>query len=177
AHDADPAVQDVTDPAGVGGDVIVGTPAYFAPEIARGHAPTTASDVFSLGAAIYTAIEGLPPFGVDEDHAVVLQNVARGEVTAPLSSHPAMGVVLAMLEPEPSRRPSMAEVRDRLALVAAGDDLDPEVVLTSPLLAPDGRIPVWVRKAGGIRQRSKAVPGSTVGGLIAVRHATPLDQV
>ncbi|WP_268968353.1 serine/threonine-protein kinase [Tomitella gaofuii] len=165
------------DPAGVGEDVIVGTPAYFAPEIARGHTPTTSSDVFSLGAAVYTAIEGLPPFGVDEDHAVVLHNVARGEVTAPLSEHPAMGVVLAMLEPDPARRPTMAEARDRLAHVAAGDELDPGLMLTSPLLAPDGRIPVWVRRAGGIRQRSKAVPGSTVGGLLAVQHATPLDQV
>ncbi|GAA4807827.1 serine/threonine-protein kinase [Tomitella cavernea] len=171
------AVAGFPDPAGVGEDVIVGTPAYFAPEIARGHTPTTSSDVFSLGAALYTAIEGLPPFGVDEDHAVVLHNVARGEVTAPLSEHPAMGVVLAMLEPDPARRPTMAEARDRLAHVAAGDELDPGLMLTSPLLAPDGRIPVWVRRAGGIRQRSKAVPGSTVGGLIAVQHATPLDQV
>ncbi|MDN5760046.1 MAG: serine/threonine protein kinase, partial [Tomitella sp.] len=169
--------DDGLDPAGVGADVIVGTPAFFAPEVARGHTPLPASDVFSLGATLYTAIEGLPPFGVDADHAVVLHNVARGEVQAPLSEHPAMAVVLAMLEPDPERRPTMTEARDTLAVVAAGDELDPAVVLDSPLLAPDGRIPVWVRRAGGIRQRSKAVPGSTVGGLIAVQHATPLSQV
>ncbi len=168
---------DQPDPAGVGADVIVGTPAYFAPEIARGHEPTPASDVFSLGAALYTAIEGLPPFGVDEDHSVVLHNVARGEINAPHSEHPAMGVVLAMLHPDPTRRPTMDDARDSLARVAAGTELDPAIVLRSPLLAADGRIPVWVRKAGGIRQRSKAIPGSTVGGLIAVPHATPLSEV
>src|SRR5699024_566468 len=37
--------------------------------------------------------------------------------------------------------------------------------------------PVWVRKAGGTLRRTAAVPGSTVGGLVAVQHSTPLSQV
>lgn len=165
------------DPSGAGPDVIVGTPAFFAPEIARGYEPTAASDVFSLGAAIYTAVEGVPPFGVDEDHAVVLGRVARAEIAPPHSDHPVMNVVLGMLEPDPARRPSMAGACETLAMAAAGDELDPALVLSSPLLSPDGRIPVWVRKAGGVHRRTAAVPGSTVGGLVAVRHSTPLSQV
>ncbi len=163
--------------AELGWDVIVGTPAYFSPEVARGQEPTTASDVFSLGAALYTALEGFPPFGVDEDPVSMLHKAARGEVIAPRCEDPVIGVVLDMLQPDPSRRPSMAEARDGLAAVAAGTDLDPAIILDSPLLATDGRIPVWVRRAGGIRQRSKSVPGSTVGGLVAVVHSTPLSQV
>lgn len=166
-----------TDHTELGWDVIVGTPAYFSPEVARGQEPTRASDVFSLGAALYTALEGFPPFGVDDDPVAMLHKAARGEVIAPRCEDPVIGVVLDMLQPDPSRRPSMAEARDGLALVAAGADLDPAVILDAPLLATDGRIPVWVRRAGGIRQRSKSVPGSTVGGLVAVAHATPLSQV
>lgn len=166
-----------SDHAELGWDVIVGTPAYFAPEVARGQDPTRASDVFSLGAALYTALEGFPPFGVDEDPVSMLHKAARGEVIAPRCEDPVIGVVLDMLQPDPSRRPTMSEARDGLASVAAGAELDPAVILDSPLLATDGRIPVWVRRAGGIRQRSKSVPGSTVGGLVAVAHATPLSQV
>lgn len=43
--------------------VLAGTPAYFAPEVARGEAPDPASDVFSLGSTLYTAVEGVSPFG------------------------------------------------------------------------------------------------------------------
>ncbi|MCL2731584.1 MAG: serine/threonine protein kinase, partial [Actinomycetia bacterium] len=50
-------------PSGKSG-VITGTPAYFAPEVARGDDPTEASDVFSLGATLYTVVEGQPPFGL-----------------------------------------------------------------------------------------------------------------
>lgn len=172
---SDGATSDVLE--GLGLDVISGTPAYFAPEVARGQDPTSASDVFSLGAAMYTALEGFPPFGVDEDPVSMLHKAARGEVIAPRCEDPVIAVVLDMLQPEPSRRPTMAQARDGLASLAAGETMDPAVILDSPLLATDGRIPVWVRRAGGIRQRSKLVPGSTVGGLVAVAHATPLSQV
>ena len=39
--------------------------AYVAPEVARGLPPTPAADVFSLGATLYTSVEGVPPFGDD----------------------------------------------------------------------------------------------------------------
>lgn len=58
--------------------VITGTPAYFAPEVARGADPTEASDVFSLGATLYTATEGQPPFGIDADSIALLHRVAGG---------------------------------------------------------------------------------------------------
>lgn len=163
--------------AELGWDVIVGTPAYFAPEIARGQEPTEASDVFALGAALYTALEGLPPFGVEQDPVAMLHLAARGEVIAPQSAEPVVAVILSMLEPDPGRRPSMLQARDALIVEAATEDLPIAHVLDTPLLAPDGRIPVWVRRAGGLRGRSSSVPGSTVGGLIAVPHTTPLSQV
>ncbi len=42
--------------------LITGTPAYFAPEVARGDEPAEPSDVYSLGATIYTMVEGEPPY-------------------------------------------------------------------------------------------------------------------
>lgn len=58
-----------------------GTPAYFAPEVARGAPSTAASDVFSLGATLFACLEGVPPFGRDDDQYLMLRRVAGASST------------------------------------------------------------------------------------------------
>ncbi|MQA79028.1 MAG: protein kinase [Streptosporangiales bacterium] len=100
-----------------------GTPAYFAPEVARGAEPTEASDVFSLGATLFTAVEGAPPFGEPDNPAAMLGRAAAGEVTPTRRSHGLVPVLTALLATDPARRPTAAAARSLLReLVGTGDD-------------------------------------------------------
>ncbi|MDT7785461.1 MAG: eukaryotic-like serine/threonine-protein kinase, partial [Pseudonocardiales bacterium] len=60
--------------------MISGTPAYLAPEVARGEQPDEASDVFSLGATIYTAIEGESVFGPSDNSFGLIYRAASGQL-------------------------------------------------------------------------------------------------
>lgn len=137
------------DEAGPAG-IITGTPAYFAPEVARGTEPSEVSDLYSLGATLYTALEGAPPFGVDEDSIALLHKVARGQINPPKHDGPLMAVILDMLQPSPKKRPSLEEARDRLAGVAAAGG-NAAAVLASPLQASEGAPAVWLRRSAGER--------------------------
>ncbi|MYR06232.1 protein kinase [Gordonia sp. SID5947] len=127
--------------------VITGTPAYFAPEVARGAEPGEASDVYSLGATVYTIVEGQPPFGVDDNSLALLHKVARAQINPMAKAGELRPVLLRMLEPNPAKRPTMREARDLLAQVAAGTRGSAHQVLTSPLTKPDGGLPVWAQRA------------------------------
>ncbi|MDF3312818.1 protein kinase [Rhodococcus sp. T2V] len=43
--------------------IVVGSPAYTAPELLHGQPPTIASDIYGLGATLYTSLAGRPAFG------------------------------------------------------------------------------------------------------------------
>lgn len=100
--------------------LIAGTPAFLAPEIAQGRTPTAASDVFALGATLYAAVEGVPPFGLDDNAYALLHKVATEAPVPPQHAGPLTPVLMWLLAVDPNRRPSAAQARDLLGAVASG---------------------------------------------------------
>src|SRR3954451_847575 len=68
--------------------LVTGTPAFIAPEVARGAAATPASDVFSLGSMLYTALEGPSPYGDEQKAMATLHRSASGQIAPPRHSGP-----------------------------------------------------------------------------------------
>ena len=97
--------------------MIHGTPAYLAPEVARGLPTSFASDVFSLGSTLYAMLEGTPPFGSDKNAIALLHKVANGGYPPPTHAGPLAPVLGEMLSTSPKRRPSMASVVESLTAV------------------------------------------------------------
>ncbi|MBM7812775.1 serine/threonine-protein kinase [Saccharothrix algeriensis] len=118
--------------------MLAGTPAYLAPEVAKGYDPGPPSDVFSLGSTLYAAIEGMPPFGLNENTIALLHQVASGKVTPPKQAGPLTALLMRLLRAEPEDRPTMAEAREALAAVAAGHSA-PEF----PVALPASHPPSW----------------------------------
>ena len=112
--------------------LLLGSPSYVAPELVRGAAPVPASDLWSLGATLYTLVEGRPPFERREPFITLAAVVA--DEPPPLRTNGLLGhVVRRLLAKEPATRPAAAEVRRVLSALAASRD--PK--LASPLPAPE----------------------------------------
>jgi serine/threonine protein kinase len=130
------AVGDVTVTAT---GMLAGTPAYLAPEVAQGHSGGFSSDVFSLGATLYTALEGMPPFGINTNPIALLHQVASGEIIAPRRSGPLTPVLLRLLQRNPEQRPTMDQAYDALATLVtslAGHQAGHQEDLSAPAAPP-----------------------------------------
>lgn len=85
-----------------------GTASYMSPEAVRGEAVTPASDLYSIGAVLYEALTGRPPFLAASEEGLLQAQLT--EAAAPISELPdaIAALVFSMLEKDPDRRPSSA---------------------------------------------------------------------
>ncbi len=99
---------------------MVGSIDYMAPERIRGLEPGPASDLWSLGASLYQAVEGRPPFrrdtAMETAYAVVVDAPAPMKQAGPLE--PLIEVLLAK---NPDERPSAEQTERALKAARAGE--------------------------------------------------------
>lgn len=146
--------------------LICGTAAYLAPEVARGSDPTPASDVFSLGATLFHALEGEPPYGASANPLAVLYAAANGQVSQPRNAGPATEFLLALLDPDPDVRPSMRVARDTLTAFADAGSA-----------APVGFVPAseaYARRQGAEPDAATRALRSPTPAQHPTRHERPL---
>ncbi len=98
---------------------IVGSVDYIAPERVRGHDPGPASDLWSLGATLYTAVEGKSPFRRTTP-LTTMQAVVGEEAAEPVAAGPLGPVITALLCKDPAVRPAADEAEQMLAEAAEG---------------------------------------------------------
>lgn len=128
------------DPQLTASGMTLGSPRYMSPEQAAGSTAGPAADWWSLGATLYYAVEGRPPFerdGVPELLAAIL--------TQPPDPFRAAGPLAALLSTvlvrEPAERPEAPVLRRLLALASQPQQTPPEPppldpVPTAPVSAP-----------------------------------------
>ncbi|SDW57123.1 Protein kinase domain-containing protein [Amycolatopsis xylanica] len=151
---------------------ISGTPAFLAPEVARGVDATAASDVFSLGATLYTAIEGAPPFGTADNQIALLYRVSSGEIVPPVKAGKLKPLLLRLLEVKPEDRPEMGDVLTELRMLAAFDGDEPPEVPAATVPATrrieEGHMPAPVPPPVVEKRRRGALIAVAVGAVVVV---------
>ncbi|MFJ9022641.1 protein kinase [Streptomyces sp. NPDC102259] len=98
---------------------VVGSVDYLAPERVRGQDPGPSSDLWALGATLYTAVEGRSPFRRTSP-LTTLQAVVEEEAADPAYAGPLGPVITALLRKDPATRPDTAEAERLLAEAAEG---------------------------------------------------------
>ena len=168
--------------------LVTGSPSYLAPEVASGSKATNASDTWSLGATLFHALAGRPPYEVTENPLGTLYKIINEDPPRLPEAGWLAPVLESTMATNPDDRWSMERVRDVLAagptstpqttqqMAAPGlagavvDDRtramqpepEPDPVPTDPTLQADP--PAQPPPAAPVRQRRRRVPA----GLLAV---------
>jgi serine/threonine-protein kinase len=141
---------------------VLGTPAYMAPEQARGDAVDHRADIYGLGATLYELVTGRPPF----PHAPLAEALARvihDEPVPPRRLAPALPadvetIALQCLAKDPARRYASAR--------ALADDLE-RCLAGEPIAGR--REPAWRRwRQRARKQRALVVVAAAALAIIAV---------
>ena len=114
--------------------MVMGTPAYMAPEQARGEAVDHRVDIYAVGAILYRATTGHKPYE-GADGAMVLTQVLTEEPYRPRHHHPDISEPLELVIQRSMARDRDDRYASMSELEAALSELDPT------LASPDGALP------------------------------------
>ncbi|MBB6437855.1 serine/threonine-protein kinase [Streptomyces candidus] len=103
---------------------LVGSLDYLAPERAQGQEPGPASDIWALGATLYTAVEGGSPFRRTSTWST-LTAIVVDPLPEPVRSGPLGPVLQRLMSKDPAQRPDAAEAARLLTAVAEGNPAGP----------------------------------------------------
>lgn len=95
-----------------------GKPRYLAPEVAKGQPAGEKSDVFSLGASLFSAVEGQSPYGEAEHLMAYLVRAAEGHIEPMHRAGPLHAPLTALLEVAPGSRPDAPRAQKLLTRAA-----------------------------------------------------------
>ncbi len=154
--------------------VLTGTPAYFAPETARGQGTDPRTDVYSLGCTLYAAVEGHPPFGADTGNVLaLLARIARGGAPVPQRAGQLTDVLRHLTVDDPAARPTAAQAHAALRRIAEARR-EPAATLVAPLRGGPSHAGARGRDSGtraGRAPRRGLRVGAAVATVLAVTAA------
>ncbi|HEY3735775.1 MAG TPA: serine/threonine-protein kinase [Streptosporangiaceae bacterium] len=102
--------------------MVMGTPAFTPPERIRGEPATPSSDLWSLGATLYAAVQGRGPYQ-ERGGAITTMNAVINEDAPAAPSAGRLGpVIAALLHRDPTARPSAATAAMLLSGAVSGPD-------------------------------------------------------
>jgi hypothetical protein len=134
--------------------LVVGSPAYMAPEQVEALPVSPATDLWALGATLWFAVEGQPPFGGGEYQT--LSAIVNGQPRRPERLGPLAPVLARLLVKEPEGRATPAQLRPLLRRVVAGGGRAAGPVLGGP--------PGTGTTGGPAGQDTVVRPGGTAAG-------------
>jgi serine/threonine protein kinase len=116
--------------------VVVGSPAYMAPEQIRGLDVGPATDLWALGATLYFAVEGEPPFKSSTTQFEVLNAIVNDPPRRARRLGVLGPVIDRLLRKDPDQRPASADVWYQLRRVAATTDAADDASAGEPARQP-----------------------------------------
>ncbi len=148
----------------------IGTPSYMAPEQCYGSTVGAPADMWSLGATLYTALEGTAPFYGTNPLTVMYAIINEPAPTA-IHGGPLTGLLEALLAKDPGQRPDAQTVARVLADEVAGFRSGPATGgQTTGGQTPGGQTPggqTTGSRSAGTRQAAVPHPGTQVAGSAA----------